>query len=124
MHLPRTEFERLVEQAIAALPERFASHLENVEVVVEDFATPEELESVGIGPRGTLLGLYQGIPQNQRGSWYGNVLPDRIVLYQRPIESMSRDRREVRRQIGITLRHEIGHHFGLREDELTDAGYE
>ncbi len=124
MHLPRSEFERLVEQAIAALPERFASHLENVEVVVEDFATPEELESVGIGPGGTLLGLYQGIPQNQRGSWYGNVLPDRIVLYQRPIESMCRDRREVRRQIGITLRHEIGHHFGLREDELTDAGYE
>jgi predicted Zn-dependent protease with MMP-like domain len=124
MHLPQAEFEKLVEQAIAALPERFAAHLENVEVVVESFPTPEELESVGVEPGGTLLGLYQGIPQSQRGSWYGNVLPDRIVLYQRPIESMGRDRREVRRQIGITLRHEIGHHFGLREDELSEAGYE
>jgi len=116
-------FEQLVEQAIAALPERFASHLDNVEVVVEDFATPEELAAAGIGPQGTLLGLYQGIPRNRRGTWYGNVLPDRIVIYQRPIEAMCHDRREVRRQIGITLRHEIGHHFGLGEDELSDAGH-
>jgi len=123
MHVPRAVFEKLVEQAIAALPVGFAAHLDNVDVVVEDWATPEELASVGIGPGGTLLGLYQGIPQNRRGSWYGNVLPDRIVIYQRPIEAMCRDRREVRRQIGITLRHEIGHHFGLGEDELSDAGH-
>jgi predicted Zn-dependent protease with MMP-like domain len=124
MHLPRAEFEKLVGQAIAALPPRFVRHLENVEVVVESFPTPDELASVGIERGGTLLGLYQGVPQTRRGSWYGNVLPDRIVLYHRPIESMARDRREVRRQIGITLRHEIGHHFGLGEDELADLGHE
>ncbi len=124
VHMRRAEFERLVEQAIDSLPPRFLRHLENVEVVVEDTPTLDELRSVGIDPGGTLLGLYQGVPQSRRDTWYGNVLPDRIVIYQRPIEAMARDGREVRRQIRLTLMHEIGHYFGLREDELNDAGYE
>ncbi len=122
--LSRAEFEKLVAQAVEALPPRFLSRLENVEVVIENEPTREDLDSAGVEPGGTLLGLYQGIPQTERGTWYGNLLPDRIVVYQRPIEAVARNRRDIRKEIRITLMHEIGHHFGLGEDELSEAGYE
>jgi len=93
-------------------------------MVVEEQPTEEDLELAGIEPGGTLLGLYHGVPQNQRGTWYGNLLPDRIVIFQRPIEAMARDRRTIRKEIRTTLMHEIGHHFGLAEDDLAEAGYE
>ena len=122
--LARTEFERLVAQAVKSLPPRFLRRLENVDVVVEDEPTAEDLEVAEIEPGGTLLGLYQGVPQTDRGTWYGNMLPDRIVIYQRPIEAIAHDRRDIRKEIRITLMHEIGHHFGLGEDDLAEAGYE
>ena len=124
VRLSRTEFEKLVARAVEALPPRFLARLQNVEVVVESRPTEEELEQAGVEPGGTLLGLYQGIPQTERGSWYGSVLPDRIVIYQRPIEGLAGTLREIRRQVRITLMHEVGHHFGLDEDELSEAGYE
>ncbi len=124
VRLNRAAFEKLVAQAVESRPPRFREHLQNVEVVVESGPTEEELRQVGLGPGGTLLGLYQGIPRTQRGTWYGNVLPDRIVIYQRPIESIAGTRLEVRRQVQVTLMHEIVHHFGLREEDLADAGYE
>jgi len=120
----RAEFRKLVARAVESLPPRFLSRLENVDVVVEDEPTDEDLELAGVEPGGTLLGLYHGVPQGQRGSWYGNMLPDRIVIYQRPIEAMARNRREIQREVRVTLMHEIGHHFGLGEDELSEAGYE
>lgn len=98
--------------------------LQNVEVVVESRPTGEDLKLAGIEPGGTLLGLYQGVPQTERGSWYGSVLPDRIVIYQRPIEAIARTPREIRRQVRITLMHEIGHYFGLDEEAIAEAGYE
>ena len=124
VRLSRTEFEKLVARAVEGLPPKFLARLQNVEVVVESWPSQDELEHAGIEPGGTLLGLYQGIPQTERGSWYGSVLPDRIVIYQRPIEGLAGTLREVRRQVRITLMHEIGHHFGLDEDELSEAGYE
>jgi predicted Zn-dependent protease with MMP-like domain len=124
VRIGRTEFEKLVEQAIDSLPPRFLRHVENVEVVVEDEPTDDELRSAGLEPGATLLGLYQGVPQTRRDTWYGNVLPDRIIIYQRPIQASARDRREIRKEIRVTLMHEIGHYFGLREDELSEAGYE
>lgn len=124
MRLSRTEFEKLVGRAVQSLPPKFLERLENVEVVVEDEPTDEDLELAGIEPGGTLLGLYQGVPQSERGSWYGNILPDRIVIYQRPTEEVAGNRREIREEIRITLMHEIGHHFGLDEDALSEAGYE
>lgn len=122
--VPRAEFRKLVARAVELLPPRFLARLENVDVVVEDEPTDEDLELAGVEPGGTLLGLYHGIPQSERGSWYGNMLPDRIVIYQRPIEAVARNRREIQKEIRITLMHEIGHHFGLGEDELSEAGYE
>ena len=120
----RAEFKKLVARAVESLPPRFLARLENVDIVVEDESTDEDLELAGVEPGGTLLGLYHGVPQSERGSWYGNMLPDRIVIYRRPIEAMARNRREIRKEVRITLMHEIGHHFGLREDELSEAGYE
>ena len=124
MRLRRAEFERLVAQAVESLPPAFLTRLDNVDVVVDDEPTEADRELAGIEPGGTLLGLYHGVPQSQRGPWYGNLLPDRIVIYQRPIEAVARDRREIRKEIRITLMHEIGHHFGLAEDDLAEAGYE
>jgi predicted Zn-dependent protease with MMP-like domain len=124
VRLSRTEFEKLVARAVQSLPPKFLERLENVEVVVEDEPTVEDLELAGIERGGTLLGLYHGVPQSERGTWYGNILPDRIVIYQRPTEGAAADRREIREEIRITLMHEIGHYFGLDEDELSEAGYE
>ena len=120
----RAEFKKLVARAVEALPPRFLARLENLDVVVEDEPTDEDLELAGVEPGDTLLGLYHGVPQSERGTWYGSMLPDRIVIYQRPIEAVARNRREIQKEIRITLMHEIGHHFGLREDELSEAGYE
>jgi predicted Zn-dependent protease with MMP-like domain len=122
--LSRGEFQRLVTRAVASLPPGFRARLQNVEVLVEDEPTDEDLELAGVEPGGTLLGLYHGVPQSERGTWYGSILPDRIVIYQRPIEAAARNRREIQKEIRITLMHEIGHHFGLGEDELCEAGYE
>jgi predicted Zn-dependent protease with MMP-like domain len=124
IRLSRAEFRGLVSRAVRSLPPKLLAHLENVEVVVEDRPSKEDLESAGIEEGETLFGLYQGVPQTERGSWYGIVLPDRIVIYQRPIEAIARSRRGVFKEIRITLMHEIGHHFGLSEEELSEAGYE
>jgi predicted Zn-dependent protease with MMP-like domain len=118
------EFRRLVSQAIASLPSAVVQQLENVEVVVEDWPTPAELEVAGLEPPETLFGLYTGTPLTERGSSYGMVLPDKITLYQRSIEEACRTIDQVREQIRITLMHEIGHYFGLSEGELEEAGYE
>ncbi len=124
MVLSRALFRRLVEEAIRSLPREFARRLANVEVVVEESPTPEDLQQAGVSRGGTLLGLYLGVPLSERGSGYGNVLPDKIILFQRPILTLCRSPREVREEVRKTLVHEIGHHFGLSERELRNAGVE
>ncbi len=124
MVLSRQEFRRLVSEAIASLPPGVLERLENVEVVVKDRPSREELATAGIEPPETLFGLYSGTPLIERSTAYGLVLPDKITLYQRPIEGDCRTRREVRDQIRMTLMHEVGHYFGLSEVELEEAGYE
>lgn len=123
MALSRQEFRQLVSQAIASLPSLVMDRLTNVEVVVRDQPTHEELAVAGIDPTETLFGLYSGIPLTKRSSSYGMVLPDKITLYQRSIEEGCRTKQEIQEQIRTTLLHEIGHHFGLSEDELEEAGY-
>ncbi len=123
MVLSRQEFRRLVSEAIASLPPMVLARMENVEIVVQDRPTVEELALAGIEPPETLFGLYTGTPLTERGTAYGLVLPDKITLYQRSIEEVCRTKREVREEIRTTLMHEIGHYFGLSEDELGDAGY-
>ena len=115
------EFKEVVAQAVENLPEEFKAKLDNIEVVVEDYPPPEFQKRL---PRGRiLLGLYQGVPQKRRTTHYGLVLPDKISLYKRNIESVCRTREDAYRQIRKTLLHEIGHHFSLTDKDLRDIGW-
>lgn len=113
-------FALLVEQAVREIPRRFRRAMQNVAVVVEDEPSADLLDEMGMGPGDTLLGLYQGTPLPERGWGYGNVLPDRIVIYQRPIEAAYGDEDAIRDGIAETVIHEFGHYFGMSEDEIQE----
>ncbi len=113
----RLAFENLVQQALRRLPRRFKSKIRNISIEVEDSPSREILRDMGI-KRGTLFGLYQGVPLTERAWNYGNVLPDRIVIYQRPIEAAASSPAEVEEIVVDTVMHEIGHYFGFGDEEL------
>jgi predicted Zn-dependent protease with MMP-like domain len=110
--MDRRRFEELVEQALERLPPAFREKLTNVAIIVEDLP-PREPEG------GLLLGLFHGIPQTEKSVFY-SAPPDRIYLYQKNIEAVCRTEGEIRRQVRDTLLHEVGHYFGLNEQELRD----
>jgi predicted Zn-dependent protease with MMP-like domain len=112
-------FRELVAEALDGLPAEFGELLDNVAVVVEDEPDAEDLAALGMDPADgdELLGLYQGIPLDARGFDYGG-LPDRVVIYRGPILRIARTRAEVIEQVQQTVLHELGHHFGLEEDDL------
>jgi predicted Zn-dependent protease with MMP-like domain len=116
--MTRARFEQLVAEAMRTIPARFRDELRNLAVSVEDEPSDELLDEMELEPPETLFGLYQGTPLTERGWDYGNTLPDRIVLYQGPIEDASDGEDEVLVTIGETLIHEVGHYFGLSEEEL------
>jgi predicted Zn-dependent protease with MMP-like domain len=116
----RAAFERLVNDALASIPRRFRDALENLAIVIEDEPSPELLEEMDIEPPDTLLGLYQGTPLTERSWDYGNALPDRILLFQGPHERDADDENDLVVAIGETLIHEIGHYFGLSEEEIEE----
>jgi predicted Zn-dependent protease with MMP-like domain len=114
-----SHFKSLVDEALESIPARFRDALQNIAIVIEQEPTPAQLESVGLDPvEDTLLGLYEGIPLTERGWAHGNTLPDKITLFQRVIEDESQDEDDLIVAIGETLIHEIGHYFGLSEDEI------
>ncbi|MEW5899872.1 MAG: metallopeptidase family protein [Acidobacteriota bacterium] len=115
--MDRERFEKLVEEALAGLPKKFRRHLRNLAVMVEENA-PRRCSSRAFS--GTLLGLYHGVPLKDRGSFYGNVPPDVIVIYQRPIEQICFSDEEIKKRVGEVVLHEIGHYFGLSEKELRE----
>jgi predicted Zn-dependent protease with MMP-like domain len=116
--MTRVRFRQLVAQALDTIPARFRQHLQNVAIVVEDEPSRALLAEMDIAPPDTLFGLYQGTPLTERRWDHGNVLPDRIVLYQGPIEDVCESDDEVVATIGETLIHEVGHYFGMTEEEL------
>ena len=116
--MEREKFEALVARAIENLPPEFRSKLENVDVVVEDWPTPGQLRRPKRIHPTQLLGLYQGVPQIRRGRGYGLVLPDKISIFQKPIEAQCRFEDEIEAKIGEVVRHEIAHHFGLGDVAL------
>ena len=118
--MTRTRFERLVDEAVRTIPARFRNELRNIAIIVEDEPSDDLLDEMEIEPPDTLFGLYQGTPLTERAWDYGNTLPDRILLFQGPIEDACEDDDEVIVQIGETLIHEVGHYFGLSEEELED----
>jgi predicted Zn-dependent protease with MMP-like domain len=112
-------FHQLVLRALRDLPAAFRRKMENVEILVEDWPPTERRGRRGGGRRtGSLLGLYHGYPLKERGPWYGNVLPDQITIYQGPIERICRDEREIEERVREVVLHEVGHYFGLEEEEL------
>lgn len=116
-------FRQIVTEVLDRLPRRFRERLENVAVVVETEPTAEQLEAAGLEPEtDTLFGLYEGVALPERSYDYAG-LPDRIVLFAGPLTRHFRSERALRREIRITLVHEIGHHFGFDEEALEKLGY-
>ena len=109
-------FEEFVKEAVASLPEEMKKELENIAILVED-EPPEDWEEE-MGQGGELLGLYRGVSKKERGFWYGNVLPDCITIYQKPLERLSATREDLRENVRQTVIHEVGHYFGLDEEQL------
>jgi predicted Zn-dependent protease with MMP-like domain len=116
--MTRDRFLALVREALADIPAEFKDALVNIAIVVEDEPTFDQLREVDLEPPDTLLGLYEGTPLPERAWAHGNVLPDKVTLFQGPIEDASDDEDDVVVAIGETLIHEIGHYFGLSEEEI------
>jgi predicted Zn-dependent protease with MMP-like domain len=122
--LDQKEFEEAVVSALRSLPKMMKKKMENVDVVVEDRASQELLEDMDLRSPYHLLGLYQGIPYDRRGFYYGNVLPDKITLFKDPIERLCRTREEVEEKVREVVIHEVGHYFGLNDERLRELSRE
>ena len=118
--MDREHFRELVNRAVGELPDEFRNRLDNVDVVVADYPSASQLARVGIKRRQLLLGLYQGIPLTRRGRGYGMVPPDKISIFQKPIEAICKTDEEVVIEVGRVVRHEIAHHFGIGDDRLRE----
>ena len=116
--MEREAFEALLLRALSELPSEFQDRLENVDVVVEDRPTRSQLLKSGVRPGWDLLGLYEGVPHTRRSRGYNMVLPDRITLFQGPIEAKCRSEGEIAEEIKRVLCHEIAHHFGSDDRKL------
>jgi predicted Zn-dependent protease with MMP-like domain len=116
--MDRESFERLVARAVDDLPEEFLERLENVDVVVEDYPTHDQLLKLGMEPGETLLGLYEGVPRTRRGGHYGLVPPDKITIFQRSIEAKCRYSGNISAEVQRVVKHEIAHHFGISDARL------
>ena len=129
IEISREEFEKITEEAIADIPKKFLSKLENVEIVIENYPSQYQIDKV-FGSRKerefyeknkfSILGLYEGIPQTKRYH-YGGVVPDKITIFKKPIERKSSSLQDLREIIRNTVWHEIAHHFGLSEEEVRKA---
>ena len=108
--MQRERFERLVEEAVRSLPRSFLKHMENISVMVDDWH-PESPN---------ILGIYHGVPYQHRGPYYGNVAPDVITIYQRPIERICSTEQDIRNKVREVVVHEVGHYFGFSEPQLRE----
>ncbi len=119
--ISREQFERLVREALSQLPNDVRSHLDNVDIVVDGSASTSQLVGTGIENEMELLGLYEGIPLTERYG-YDLVLPDKITLFQKPIETICETQEQIAEEIKATIVHEIAHHFGIDDDRLHNLG--
>ena len=120
--MERERFEELVTRAVDNLPQEFLDCMDNVEVVVEDYPSGTQMRKGNVTTGSILLGLYEGVPRTRRSSYYGMVLPDKITIFQKPIEARCRADEEVAAEIGRVVRHEIAHHFGIGDERLKELG--
>lgn len=120
--IPRARFERLVRRAVDGLPPEFRDRLNNVDIIVEARPRRSHLLAAGIRSGHTLLGLYVGTPLTARTGDYHLRLPDRIIIFQEPVEAVSPDARTLVEQVRQTVLHELAHHFGIDDDRLAQLG--
>ncbi|MEK9168239.1 MAG: metallopeptidase family protein [Patescibacteria group bacterium] len=116
-----TEFEKIVKEGIKAIPEKFLRKLDNVVIVIEAEPTPAQKKKLNIHPGWTLFGLYEGVPQLERGAGYSAVLPDKITIFQKPIEDEAADEKDIKEIVKNTVWHEIAHHFGMDESRVNQV---
>jgi len=116
----REKFEKLVEEALRDLPKEFKKLIDNLAVFVEDEAPPEVYRQTRTHPFSRILGTYHGVPYTRRGPFYGNILPDRITIYQNPIEEICHTEEEIKSQVQKTVLHEIWHYFGRTDEEIDE----
>ncbi len=117
--MKRDNFEQLIREAISALPEHGRKAMDNVAFIVEKEVRHKKAKEISILVNEVLLGLYEGIPKTKRGSNYFGVLPDKITIFQQPIEELAgRDEKKLKRLIYEVVWHEIGHHLGFDEKEI------
>ena len=120
--MDRERFERLVAKAVDSLPDEFHTRLENIDVVVADQPTLSQLAELNRKRGETLLGLYEGVPLTKRSRYYGMVVPDKITIFQKPIESQYRNDARIIAEIQRVVLHEIAHHFGISDARLKELG--
>ena len=116
--MDRERFGCLVAKAIEDLPAEFLNELQNVDIVVEDYPTAKQAVKAGLGRGHTLLGLYEGVPRTRRSAHYGMVLPDKITIFQKPIEARCSSEAGIIAEIEGVVKHEIAHHFGISDARL------
>ena len=121
--MSKAKFGELVELALAELPEQFALHLEEVPIELRDRPSVGQLKKLGLGKRDLLLGLYDGVPLSERSVEQSGVRPAVIYLFQEDIEAASDSEADLIEQVRTTVLHEIGHHFGMSEEDLDELGY-
>jgi predicted Zn-dependent protease with MMP-like domain len=120
--MTREKFEDIADKVYESLPKLFGDRIDNVHISVEDYPSEEIMRLTHSG-KTSLLGLYQGIPLNHRGTWYGAspTTPDKIYLFQSNIEAVCQDDEEISERIKEVLLHELGHYFGMNESEIRNA---
>lgn len=124
MRLSRRKFEALVAQALLSIPEEIRARMDNVGIVVEEWPEENHYAQVELEPGETLFGLYEGVPLIDRGIVADPLLPDKITIFQGPLESECQTNEEIAEEIRKTVVHEIAHHFGIDEARLADLGYD
>ncbi|MEX2159752.1 MAG: metallopeptidase family protein [Dehalococcoidia bacterium] len=120
--MQRQRFQQLVLQALDELPFRYRDWLDNVDVIIERRPTRRHLRTAGLGRGEVLFGLYEGIPLTERGSGYSMVLPDKITIFQEPLEIEFPDDAELIEEVRRTVLHELAHYFGMSDEELEGLG--
>jgi predicted Zn-dependent protease with MMP-like domain len=121
MDLTYEQFEQLVVNALDSLPPSILAHMDNVDVVIEDWPSREDFAEYGLDENGTMLGLYEGVPHIDRSSGYGLVLPDKITIFFGPVVNEASDTDgDVERVVRETVIHEIAHHFGITDERLLE----
>lgn len=118
--MDKESFEKIVEEGIKRIPQEFRNRMDNVVIIVEDNPSAEQVKKIKMRKNQVLFGLYEGVPKTKRIG-YGQVVPDKITIFKNQIESISTSEEEIKEIVKDTVWHEIGHFFGMSEEQVREA---